>query len=269
MQPDSVLLNCASVPVVRRLQLSAAQLDKRAIRSLSLDRLLAVQRGRSRTIRLPRGEVVYDCYGFPDREPSVYFVEQGFVKVIATSSDGKECLLDIFTIGDIIGDFGLFGQIRSETVVTMTASRLRRMSTSLLMSSLDDEGFRGEFIRYLGSRIVQQQRLITDFVTTDSEYRLAATLLHLAQKIGQQEDSLSLINVRITHEELSAMVGTTRSRIGLFLRRFVERGAVLRRRGGLLAVHVDRMTDLMGVIMADRDQRFSARPGRGEGVSPD
>lgn len=211
----------------------------------TLSRLMAEQRTASTIVQLPRREVVYGCFGLPDNDRSVYFVERGFVKVVATSRDGKECLLGIFTAGDIVGELCLGDECRSESVVTMTPAVLRRMSSSRLMSSLDKEDVREEFIRYMANRMLEQQRLITDLVTADSEYRLAAILMHLAHKIGHQRGELLLINARITQEELSAMVGTTRSRIGLFLRRFVESGAVLRGRRGMLAVHEERMEEFM------------------------
>lgn len=228
--------------------------------------LMVAQRSMSQVIKLHRGETAYGPYGFSGREPSVYFIEYGFVKAVASSREGKECLLGIFTVGDIVGDLGLRSDCRSESVVTMTPTRLRRMSSARLMAILDSENLREEFIRYLADRVQQQQQLITDFVTADSEYRLAAVLTHLAGKVGQSRGQLSVFSVRITHEELSAMVGTTRSRIGLFLRRFVEFGAVRRGRDGTLAIHLERMEKLRAAVLVARDERFSAR-SNGSGLA--
>jgi CRP/FNR family transcriptional regulator, cyclic AMP receptor protein len=228
--------------------------------------LMAAQSTLSPVIRLGRGETAYGSYELDDSEPGVYFIEQGFVKVVAHSREGKECLLGIFTVGDIVGDLGLRSEYRSESAVTMTAARLRRMSGARLTATLQSDDLWKEFIRYLADRVYQQQRLIADFVTADSEYRLAAVLMHLANTIGQPNGPLSVLNVRITHEELSAMVGTTRSRVGLFLHRFVQFGAVLRRRDGALAVHLELMEKLMDAVIVARDQRFKERPSTTRGI---
>ena len=65
-----------------------------------------------------------------------------------------------------------------------------------------------------------------NLVTVDSEQRLGKTLLHLARKLGQQDPRSIRIEPRITHEELAAMVGTTRSRIGTFMHHFLELGLI-------------------------------------------
>lgn len=87
--------------------------------------------------------------------------------------------------------------------------------------------------------------MITDFVTADSEYRLAAILLNVTRKMGRRSGPLLILDARITQEELSGMVGTTRSRIGFFLKRFIDSGMVLRSREGVLAVHEQRLDDFM------------------------
>jgi CRP-like cAMP-binding protein len=62
----------------------------------------------------------------------------------------------------------------------------------------------------------------------DSEHRLAETLLTLARKLGKANPGCTRIPQKITHEELSQMVGTTRPRITEFLRKFRGLGLVER-----------------------------------------
>jgi CRP/FNR family cyclic AMP-dependent transcriptional regulator len=117
------------------------------------------------------------------------------------------------------------------------------------MALLDNAGVREECVRYLAQRLLEQQQLITHFVTVGSEQRFAAILLHLARKIGRQavnNGHLLVINACITQEEFAAMVGTTRSRIGLFLSHFIELGAVRRRDRGVLIVDEVRLEALFG-----------------------
>jgi CRP/FNR family cyclic AMP-dependent transcriptional regulator len=268
--PTTVLADPHSFPSSRESPMLISRAPWGAFESAgrigTLRLLMATQSTLSPVIRLGRGETAYGSYGLDDSEPGVYFIEQGFVKVVAYSREGKECLLGIFTVGDIVGDLGLRSECRSESAVTMTAARLRRMSGARLTATLQSNDLWKEFIRYLADRVYQQQRLIADFVTADSEYRLAAVLMHLANRIGQPNGPLSVLNVRITHEELSAMVGTTRSRVGLFLHRFVQFGAVLRRRDGALTVHLELMEKLMDAVIVARDQRFKERPSTTRGI---
>ena len=205
-----------------------------------LRRTIESQDCGSSLLKVPGREVVYGCYG-DDEESSVYLVEKGYVKVVTTTQDGKECLLGIFTAGDLVGELCFCHVDRSEVLTTMTPAVLRRIPGPRLMALLDHSGVREEFVRYLAQRLLEQQRLITQFIAVDSEHRFAAVLLHLARKIGRPDGPLLVIHARITQEEFAAMVGTTRSRIGVFLNRFVERGIVHRASRGVLMVDEERL----------------------------
>jgi len=76
------------------------------------------------------------------------------------------------------------------------------------------------FVKYLAVRVADQQEVIANLVTVDSEQRLGKTLLHLGRKLGRKDPRSIRIELRISHEELASMVGTTRSRISVFMQRF-------------------------------------------------
>jgi CRP/FNR family transcriptional regulator, cyclic AMP receptor protein len=206
-----------------------------------LHRIIASRDCGSVLMRVPSREVVYGCYGEDDGDSSVYLVEKGYLKVVTPTREGKECLLGIFTAGDLVGELCFSRVDRCETLTTMTPAVLWRIPKPRLMAMLDNGGVREEFVRYLAQRLLEQQNLITHFVTVDSEHRFAAILLHLARKIGRQDGPLLTIHPRITQEEFAAMVGTTRSRIGVFLNRFVKCGAVHRGSRGVLMIDEARL----------------------------
>ena len=189
-------------------------------------------------IELPRRQAVY---GSLDRDRSLYLIERGQVKAVATSHGGKECLIGIYTAGEVFGELSIVCPRRAEMVTTMTPVVLRRIQAAKALDALADSTSREEFIRRLVQRLFEQQRLIVDLVTTDSEHRLAAILLYLGGKLGRREGHLVRIESRITQEELSALVGTTRSRVGYFLKRFHDAGLIARPNGGFLVLHEPRI----------------------------
>jgi CRP/FNR family transcriptional regulator, cyclic AMP receptor protein len=205
-------------------------------------RLIRTESLYASTIELARREVVYGCL---DGARNIYLVERGQVKAVVPSREGKECLLGIYTVGDVFGELCLMGGERMETVTAMTAAVLRCISAPRVVAALADAGLREEFVRYLTLRLFEQQQLITDLVTADSEYRLAAILLHLGRKLGRRETHLLRVEERITQEELSGMVGTTRSRVGFFLKRFRNAGLISRTKDCFLVVHESRLSDFM------------------------
>ena len=82
------------------------------------------------------------------------------------------------------------------------------------------------FVQYLAVRLADQQQVIANLATVDSEQRLGKTLLRLAHAHGKKEPHNIRIELRITHEELSEMAGTTRPRISVFMQRFRNWGLI-------------------------------------------
>jgi CRP-like cAMP-binding protein len=106
------------------------------------------------------------------------------------------------------------------------------------------------FIDYLALRLQEQQEVIATMVTMDSEQRLASVLLRLSRKIGKRRaPHVSAIEERITQEELSGMVGTTRSRVGFFLKRFKDAGLVLPSSDPFLVVNEERLAEYVAEVV--------------------
>nr|WP_239085967.1 Crp/Fnr family transcriptional regulator [Streptomyces parvus] len=202
------------------------------------------------TVEVARREVVYGCL---DRDRSIYLIERGQVKAIVPSREGKECLLDIYSAGDVFGELCLVGDTRTEMVSAMTPVALKRMPAGQVVAAMGDADLRDEMVRHMAGRLFERQQLIAGLVTEDSEYRLAAVLLHLGRKLGRREAHLLQIQEKITQEELSAMVGTTRSRVGYFLKRFRNAGLVNRGPGCFMAIHEPRLQSFIA-------QGYAAQP---------
>jgi CRP-like cAMP-binding protein len=73
-------------------------------------------------------------------------------------------------------------------------------------------------------------------VTVDIEERLGKTLSQLARTLDEKDPHGIRIELKISHEELSEMVGTTRPRISLFMQRFHNLGLIETNREHLLII---------------------------------
>ncbi len=178
----------------------------------------------TRAIKLARHAHIYTC---GDEDQTVYFIERGQVKLLMLAPDGKECLLAILSAGDVFGELCLSGLgARRETAIAMEETVLKQIPCSKFFARLERDGLSQGFIQYLSVRIADQQEVIANLVTVDSEQRLGKTLLSLARSIGKKDPRYARIESKITHEELSKMVGTTRPRISVFMQRFKNLGLI-------------------------------------------
>ncbi len=168
-----------------------------------------------------------NVYMVGDEIELIYFIESGKIKLVMLSSEGKECLLAIHAAGDIFGELCLAGLGgRQETAIAMEDSVLKQIPCARFLERLSRDSLLEGFIKYMVVRVADQQEVIANLVTVDSEQRLGKTLLQLARKLGKKDPRSIRIEHRITHEELSEMVGTTRSRISVFMQRFRNLGLI-------------------------------------------
>jgi len=174
--------------------------------------------------KVNRRDSVYTC---GEVDASIYFIERGQVKLMLTSASGKECLLAIYCAGDIFGELCLAGIAkRQSTAVAMEDCVLKRMPCADFLALLRVDDLVEGLALYLAGRLVGQQRTIAELMTVDSEHRLGETLLRLAEQIGKHDPRSLRIEQRISHQDLSEMVGTTRPRITKFMGRFHALGLI-------------------------------------------
>ena len=200
----------------------------------------------SRAVKIARHQHVYSC---GDQDEVVYFIESGQIKLLMLSSEGKECLLAIHSGGDIFGELCLSGLgSRLETATAMKATTLKQIPCSQFFARLSRDSLFEGFVRYLAVRIADQQQVIANLVTVDSEQRLGKTLLQLARTMGKKDPRSIRIELKITHEELSEMVGTTRPRISLFMQRFHNLGLIETNEDRFLIIKEKKLTDYLAQI---------------------
>lgn len=200
----------------------------------------------SRSVTFPRHASVYTC-GDPDE--MVYFIETGQIKLLLLSPEGKECLLAIHSVGDIFGELCLAGLgTRHESAVAMKQTKLKQIPCAQFFARLTRDALSEGFVRYLAVRIADQQQVIANLVTVDSEQRLGQTLLQLARTLGKKDPRSIRIELKISHEELSAMVGTTRPRISFFMQRFRNLGLIETNRDHFLIIKEGKLTDYLAQI---------------------
>jgi CRP/FNR family cyclic AMP-dependent transcriptional regulator len=190
-----------------------------------------------------------NVYSRGDKDENVYFIERGQIKLLILSSKGKECILAIHTTGDIFGELCLSGLgARVETATAMKQTMVKQIASSQFFARLSRDSLLEGFVRYLAVRIADQQQVIANLVTVDSEQRLGQTLLQLARTMGKKDPRSIRIELKISHEELSEMVGAARPRISVFMQRFHNLGLIETNRDRFLVIKENKLTAYLAQI---------------------
>ena len=204
--------------------------------------LATIGQGR-KVVVFPKKQAVFTQ---GDAADSVFYIQQGKVKLTVVSKVGKEATLGILGEGDFFGEGGLAGQaLRMGSATTMTDCEFLRIDKKAMMLALHREHkFSDLFVAYLLARNIRYEEDLVDQLFNSSEKRLARLLLLLAH-FGKEGVPVTVIP-KISQETLAEMIGTTRSRVSFFMNRFRELG-FLDYGGSGLQVH----SSLLNIVLHD------------------
>jgi CRP/FNR family transcriptional regulator, cyclic AMP receptor protein len=178
-----------------------------------------------------------------DPADSVFFIQEGKVKVCVISERGKEAVVALHGNGDFFGEGCLTGQpLRLATVAAMTDSVIMRLDKAAIVRVLHEEPkFSEMFMSYILTRNARVEEDLVDQLFNSSEKRLARVLLLMANfgKAGKPEPVIA----KVSQETLAEMVGTTRSRVSAFMNKFRKLGFI--EYNGHLEVH----TSLLNMVL--------------------
>jgi CRP-like cAMP-binding protein len=161
-----------------------------------------------------------------DASKHVLYIQQGGVKLSVVNKGGKEAVVAILGPGDFFGEGCMSGlPFRMATATTIVETKLLVIEKREMIRALHAKhAFSDRFISYMLSRNIRVEEDLTDQLFNSTEKRLARTLLLLASygKQGQPQKMLP----KISQETLAGMVGTTRSRVNVFMNKFKKLGFI-------------------------------------------
>jgi CRP-like cAMP-binding protein len=161
-----------------------------------------------------------------DVADSVFFIQQGRVKVTVTSGQGKAAVIGILVDGQFFGEACLLGEpLRTATSTTLCHCRITSVTKAAMHSAIRDQPkFSKLFMDHLLSRNGRIEEDVIDQLFNSSEKRLARLLLLLANY--GKEGRPSIVSVTLSQETLAEMIGTTRSRVSFFMNKFRKLGFI-------------------------------------------
>jgi CRP/FNR family cyclic AMP-dependent transcriptional regulator len=192
-------------------------------------------------VELPRGEVLFDEGDPGDR---LYVINEGKIKLGASSSDGRETLLAILGPGEMFGELSFFDPgPRNATAVALTDVSLLGVGHADLEPWLTGRPeVAASLLAALARRLRRTNEAMADLVFSDVPGRVAKALLDLAGKFGEPNDDGSVHVVHdLTQEELAQLVGASRETVNKALADFQNRGWLRLEQRGVDLVDLERL----------------------------
>jgi CRP/FNR family transcriptional regulator, cyclic AMP receptor protein len=167
-----------------------------------------------------------------DPATNVMYIQEGGIKLTVVNETGKEAVVAILGPGDFFGEGCLAGQsICMATATAMSPTTVLVIEKNEMTRVLHKEHeFSDRFIAYVLSRNIRVEEDLVDQLFNSTEKRLARTLLLLARygAPGSTHGTLP----KVSQETLAEMIGTTRTRVNLFMNKFKKLGFI-RYNGGI------------------------------------
>ena len=157
---------------------------------------------------------------------SVFYVEQGTVRLSVLSHQGKEAVVGILHPGDFFGEGCLAHQpLRMSSATAQAPTRtveIQRREFAARM--LDRADLARVFLRHMLTRNIRIEEDLVDQLFNDAEKRLARLLLVMA-RFGEEREQHRVLPP-VTQTILAEMVGTTRPRVNAFMTKFRKLGFI-------------------------------------------
>jgi len=170
-----------------------------------------------------RAEVIF-TQGDPCEH--VLYIQKGNVKLSVLSKAGREAVVAMLGPGEFFGEGCLAGQpIRMGTATATTDSTILRVDKNQMVRLLHKQhALSDRFIAHMLARNIRIEEDLVDQLFNSSEKRLARALLLLA-RYGKHDKPVRAVPP-ISQETLAEMIGTTRSRVNFFMKKFQRLGFI-------------------------------------------
>ena len=170
-----------------------------------------------------RGDIIF-AQGDPCDH--VLYIQKGGVKLSVLSRGGREAVVAMLEPGEFFGEGALAGQpVRVGSATATTDTTILLVDKDRMVRLLHKQhALSDRFIAHMLARNIRIEEDLIDQLFNSSEKRLARTLLLLA-RYGKHDQPVRPVPP-ISQETLAEMIGTTRSRVNFFMKRFQRMGFI-------------------------------------------
>jgi CRP-like cAMP-binding protein len=146
-----------------------------------------------------------------DPAERLFVVATGVVELLTHGAEGRRVLHDVVVPGETFGSLPVLGDDRyRHDAVALRPGCLLRISSDTFRDLLREvPGVAEAALEVTAQRLRDAQRSVHDLSTLPVDGRLAATLLRLAAKTGEQREDGLHLGLPLPQVDLAAMTGTS------------------------------------------------------------
>jgi CRP/FNR family transcriptional regulator/CRP/FNR family cyclic AMP-dependent transcriptional regulator len=172
-----------------------------------------------------------------DPGSALYILKSGLVKITIEDQHGYEMILRMLYPTDFFGEMSLLdGEPRSATVTAQEPSEVLTISREHFLHIMEKcPRILLKMTAVLSKRLRKANELIHSLAFFDVYGKVARVLLNLAAERGRVTEQGTVIDMRLTQQELAELAGMTRETMARTLREFQQAGCI-RVESGIISI---------------------------------
>jgi CRP-like cAMP-binding protein len=206
---------------------------------LSLEQLATLE-SRCRLRKFPRNTPIY----LPaDAADGVLLLAEGRVKIGSFSEEGKQTILAFIEPGELFGELSLLGSsdreeyaesVEKSTVILIPNDAIEQLLVENPAISLG-------VTKLFGLRRQRVERRLKYLLFRSNRERLVHLLLELAEQYGKQTEGGVTLRIKLSHQDLASIIGSTRETVTVVLGELQSEGLLQLGRRKIIVTDLARL----------------------------
>lgn len=186
-----------------------------------------------------------------DAADGAFLLASGRVRICSNTPDGKQSILALINPGELFGELAVIQPGRREeqaeaavisTVVCLAGDILRSLMEHSTDVSLG-------ITKLIGLRRQRIERRLRNLLFRSNHERLGHLLLELVEQYGRDTDDGVMLDIKLSHQELSAIIGVTRETVTHVLGEMQKSGLVRVSRQSIVIMNLKALaTEINGLV---------------------
>jgi CRP/FNR family transcriptional regulator/CRP/FNR family cyclic AMP-dependent transcriptional regulator len=178
-----------------------------------------------------------------DPGSALFILKSGLVKITIEDQSGYEMILRMLYPTDFFGEMSLLdGMPRSANVITQEPSEVLTIYRDHFLNIIEKSPkILLKMTAALSKRLRKANELIHSLAFFDVYGKVARVLLNLSAERGRVTDQGTVIDMRLTQQELAELAGMTRETMARTLRDFQQAGCLRVESGIITILEIDML----------------------------
>lgn len=159
---------------------------------------------------------------------TLYFINEGKIKLYKYTKDGKEQILHVLSEGDFFGELELIKPSKygfnSKAIVNSKICTLTKDEMKDIIMKNSEIGIK--VLEAVGERLSKVENLVQNLATNDVDSRMAYLLTDLIEEYGESIEKNISIKLPLSREDMASFIGVTRETISRKLKKFEDENLI-------------------------------------------